>query len=116
MKYTNTIAAMLLAAALVGCGGGGSSGKKNPPAADPGGGTTPPPVNTDGRGANAGRFVDAPVQGLRYVAGPSQNACAEPEAGCVTDADGTFRYNPGDRVTFHLGGASSLVRSWPVAW
>lgn len=104
MKYTNTIAAMLLAAALVGCGGGGSSGKKNPPAADPGGGTTPPPVNTDGRGANAGRFVDAPVQGLRYVAGPSQNACAEPEAGCVTDADGTFRYNPGDRVTFYLGG------------
>src|SRR5690606_12587734 len=46
----------------------------------------------------------APVQGLRYVAGPSQNACAKPEAGCVTDADGTFRYNSGDQVTFYLGG------------
>lgn len=94
MKYTNSMIALLLAATLVGCGGGGGGGGSK------GGG----PGHTDGRGSLAGRFVDAPVQGLRYIAGPSGNDCATLEAGCVTDADGTFRYNSGDQVTFYLGG------------
>lgn len=52
----------------------------------------------------AGRFVDAPVQGLRYIVDPSENDCATLEANCVTDADGTFHYNSDDKVTLYLGG------------
>lgn len=43
---------------------------------------------------NSGRFIDAPVRGLQYRTAT--------QAG-VTDADGTFRFLPGERVTFHIG-------------
>jgi hypothetical protein len=98
-SYKSKSTGFILAGALVlaGCGGGGGGSTHPRPGTQEPGGQTPLSAT------HTGRFVDAPVQGLRYVAGPSENGCATLEAGCVTDADGTFRYNSGDNVTFYLG-------------
>lgn len=51
----------------------------------------------------SGQFLDAPTQGLAYSASPSGLAG-------TTDANGTFRFQPGDTVTLSLGvgGSNSL--------
>lgn len=79
--------ALAMTAALAACGGGGgsSSGGGN------GGG---------GNGPAVGVFVDAPVNGLSYSAAPSGKAGVTGDAGGA----GTFSYEPGDTVTFELGG------------
>ena len=98
MKYTNPSIALLLAAALSGCGGGGSSSSSEGPTPDPDGGT---PVAA----ALSGRFLDAPVAGLKYTIAHAtgHEAFACEAAGCVTDANGVFHYHEGDQVTFALG-------------
>lgn len=67
---------MTLVIAMTGCGGGG-------------GGTTPTPPTTA-----TGRFVDAPIEGLKFVSG-GQNG--------FTDANGVFTYEVGQPVTFSVG-------------
>jgi len=42
----------------------------------------------------SGRFVDAPVRGVEYRTATQ---------GGITDADGGFRYQPGEQVTFSIG-------------
>jgi hypothetical protein len=64
---------------FVGCGGGSDSTT-----------TTAPVVAT-------GTFVDAPVQGLKYVTA-TQNG--------YTDANGTYKYVAGEQVEFFLGNLS----------
>lgn len=81
------LAAVSLSVALAGCGGGGGGGS------DDGGGT---PVT----GSQTGVFTDAPVNGLTYVASPSGVTGVTGDNG----TDGGFRYEPGDTVTFTLGG------------
>jgi hypothetical protein len=65
---------IVMGAFLSGCGGGGGSSDNAP--------------------ALEGTFVDSPVEGLEYNT-PTQSG--------VTDANGTFRYMAGEKVTFSLG-------------
>jgi hypothetical protein len=69
--------------ALAACGGGGDGGGETPPAAAP----------------LAGVFIDSPVAGLGYSAAPSGLSG-------VTNANGQLNYQPGDQITFNLGGRS----------
>ncbi len=73
--------ALGLAIALggAGCGGGG-------------GGSTAPVVS----GSRHGVFSDAPVVGLHYVTSSQVQG--------YTDANGQFDFNPGDTITFDVGG------------
>ena len=48
-----------------------------------------------GGGTERGIFLDNPVEGLQYRT-ESQNS--------VTDAEGTFKYRPGESVVFSVGG------------
>jgi hypothetical protein len=68
---------------LVACGskGGGGGGGGTPPAATP----------------QAGVFIDSPIAGLGYNAAPSGLSG-------LTSATGQFNYNPGDNLTFNIGG------------
>lgn len=100
--HITILARALAAAALLGlaaCGGGGG-----------GGGATAGPV----AGSSSGTFSDAQVQGLAYTTTSGVSG--------VTDANGVFTYNPGDQVTFSLGGltlgsttASALVTPLSLA-
>lgn len=95
MKIKQSALSLALMAVLVGCGGGGGGGK---PAGNP--------PNGGGAGGGAtltGRFIGAPVAGLKYTVEPSQLPCEATAAGCVTDENGTFEYKAGDLVTFMLG-------------
>jgi hypothetical protein len=76
--------------ALVGlsaCGGGGSS--ETTPTTP----TTPTPPTTPT--SATGKFVDAPVEGLKYVSGGQSG---------FTGANGEFTYEIGQSVTFSVGG------------
>lgn len=83
-------AQILLVAALVNgltaCGG--SSGDERPAGADPS------TVASNAEERLVGRFIDAPVEGLSYFTGTTSS---------VTDADGVFRYSPGEMVRFSFG-------------
>jgi peptidyl-prolyl cis-trans isomerase A (cyclophilin A) len=71
---------LVAAAILAGCGGGGGG--------DPG-----PTVLT-------GVFIDSAVQGVKYESLDAQGTVTESG---VTNASGTFRYRPGERVRFSIG-------------
>lgn len=84
---------------LAGCGGGGG-----------GDAAAPPPV----AGSSSGVFSDSQVQGLAYTTSSGVSG--------TTDANGGFTFNPGDKVTFSLGGltvgsttASALVTPLSLA-
>jgi hypothetical protein len=68
-----------LCAALVACGGGGSKS------------------SSSGPGTATGRLIDSAVGGIHYTSGGTSG---------TTDADGLFIYEPGQPVTFTLGGIS----------
>lgn len=55
-------------------------------------------ISEDSAAASAevftGRFIDAPVQGVQYSTATQSG---------ITDADGNFRYQPGEQVTFFIG-------------
>jgi len=96
MKTWKILSSSLLIASLAACGGGGgggavsSGGNGNPDGENDE--TTPPEVTY-----NTGKFIDSPVQGLRY---------STPSLSGLTDVDGTFRYNDDEVVTFSLGGVT----------
>lgn len=80
---TLTLARALAAAALLSlaaCGGGGGGGGSSGSAT----------------GSSSGTFSDAQVQGVAYTTSSGVRG--------VTDANGGFTFNPGDQVTFSLGG------------
>ncbi|MBF0177320.1 MAG: hypothetical protein HQL63_10825 [Magnetococcales bacterium] len=77
------------------CGGGGDGGGNS--------GITVDLCSSEGincpaapSASNTGRFIDAPVQGLSYQTTPGNLSG-------TTDGNGSFRYNPGDTVTFKVG-------------
>lgn len=82
--WKGLLAAASLSVALAGCGGGGGSDDDEGPAT----------------GSEAGVFTDAPVNGLAYTASPSGVTGVTGDNG----TNGGFRYEPGDTVTFTLGG------------
>lgn len=79
-KFWSIAASFFLTVALAACGGGGDGGG-TPPVAAP----------------LAGVFIDSPVAGLGYSAAPSGLSG-------VTNASGQLNYQPGDQITFNLGG------------
>ena len=81
-KKTTSMLVIGVAMLLAACGGGGDSGTTAPPAAAA-------PLN--------GVFVDSPVQGLHYIAQPSNLSG-------FTDAQGQYNYRTGDTVIFDIGG------------
>ena len=84
-----SVAAKPVARARVFAAGDGSSSGGTPP---------PPPATT-----YSGQFIDAPTQGLSYSASPSGLSG-------TTDADGTFAFRAGDKITFSLNlGGSNVV-------
>ena len=85
MSLSSKLAVAALAVSLAACGGSSSSSRSSgsgggDPAADP----------------VAGRIIDSPVQGLRYLTSPGA------ESG-VTNVNGVFEYVPSDAVTFSIG-------------
>lgn len=84
-----TLWPVLAALALAACGGGGGGGDGDP------------------SGTATGTLTDAQVQGVSYSAAPSGITG-------VTNAQGEYRYNPGDTVSFRLGTLSlgSVVASF----
>lgn len=80
-KFWSIAASFFLTVALAACGGGG----------DGGGGTSPVAAPL------AGVFIDSPVAGFGYSAAPSGLSG-------VTNANGQLNYQPGDQITFSLGG------------
>ena len=80
-KFWSIVASFFLTVALAACGGGGDGGGETPPVAAP----------------LAGVFIDSPVAGLGYSAAPSGLSG-------VTNASGQLNYQPGDQITFNLGG------------
>ena len=80
MKSLCTALVTALVFSITGCGGGG------------GGGTTPTPPTT-----STGKFVDAPVEGLKYVSGGQSG---------FTNPNGVFTYEVGQPVTFSIGGVT----------
>ncbi len=73
---------LALGLALTACGGGNLDGDRN---------TGTGPVTPD---RVSGHFIDAPVQGLRFVT---------PSGSGFTDAGGTFLYRRGESVNFFIG-------------
>lgn len=88
--------ALAIGLLLSACGGGGSD--------DATGTTTPPPPVV---GSATGVLTDAAVQGVAYSASPSGVTG-------TTDAQGQFRYTPGDSLSFSLG-ALTLASGVPAA-
>lgn len=78
-RVSTALAAISLASILAACGGGGDGG------ADP----------TAGTPSATGVLTDGPVGGVGYSTDGGFSG--------ITDADGQFRYNPGDTLTFKLG-------------
>ncbi|WP_415719900.1 hypothetical protein [Photobacterium ganghwense] len=94
-KYSMLTASLVAALTLSGCGGGSSSNSSTDNGGNNGNsGQTEQPLTQ-------GKFIDAPVEGLYYVAQPSGKRG-------LTDADGTFSLTEGDTVTFYLGGENGL--------
>ena len=81
MNVTMFKAALVVSSVVLlsACSGGGDGG---------GGGTS------SAAAPSIGSFVDSPVQGLRYNTATQSG---------VTDANGQFRYRPGESVTFSFG-------------
>ncbi len=77
--------ALAMALTLAGCGGGDEA----PVAAAPAAG---------GTGTATGTLTDAAVGGVSYTTSSGVTG--------TTAADGSYNYNPGDTVTFRLGGAT----------
>lgn len=75
-RLAGSLVALAALAALAACGGGGGGDRAKPPA------------------TVTGAFVDAPVANLRYRTATQSG---------VTDAQGRFRYVPGETVTFSIG-------------
>lgn len=84
-SWRSLVGAISIAAFLAGCGGSPS---------DDDGDTAAP------SGSASGVFTDAPVNGLNYVASPSGVTGVTGDNG----TNGGFRYEPGDTITFSLGG------------
>ncbi|NKI16817.1 hypothetical protein HCU74_05210 [Spongiibacter sp. KMU-166] len=85
-------AALLFGVTLGGCGGGSSS--SSPSSSND--------LAVPGSGAadfTTGAFLDGPVGGLRYRLNGSDSTFE-------TNAKGQFRYQPGDQVTFMIGGVT----------
>ncbi|MBW0148968.1 hypothetical protein [Marinobacter arenosus] len=82
---------LLFAFILVGCGGSGSEG--NNPAESTG--SDAETVDNQTVQSNTGYFVDAPVKGLRYRTDTLEG---------TTDALGRFNYQPGETISFRIGG------------
>ncbi|GDY26228.1 hypothetical protein AHAT_21180 [Agarivorans sp. Toyoura001] len=85
-KFAVLGSSALVTLALSACGGSSSdNGNELPPTTDP--------VN--------GTFIDAAVEGLFYKASPSGLSG-------YTNAEGTFEVEPGDVVSFYLGGENGM--------
>lgn len=82
-----TLIATLLSVAFIAACGGGSS---NDTAANPS------PSPTAQAGSSKGILTDGPVGGVQYTTSGGYSG--------VTGADGAYAYNPGDKVTFKIGG------------
>jgi hypothetical protein len=76
-------------ALLMGCGGGSLSSAL-------GGSSTPQPTGEQANTLLTGTFVDSPVEGLAYVTSSGLSG--------VTDAQGRFRFQAGDTITFRIAG------------
>ncbi|MEJ2764367.1 hypothetical protein VV869_10475 [Photobacterium sp. MCCC 1A19761] len=83
-KYSVLATSLVAALTLAGCGGSSSSAP-----------------NTTEVTVSQGQFIDAPVEGLYYVAKPSGKSG-------LTDAKGTYEMAEGDTITFYLGGENGL--------
>ena len=81
MHYNKKLLATIVVLALTGCGGGG-------------GGDPTPTTQT-------GVFIDSAVEGLHYV---SKNTSGTTTHSGTTNASGEYRHEPGDSVTFSIGG------------
>ncbi|HWP19044.1 MAG TPA: hypothetical protein VNO84_07940 [Burkholderiaceae bacterium] len=88
LDWRTLVGVTALSAVLAGCGGGGSDSDSSGPG-------NPPPT-----ASATGVFTDAPVNGLNYTASPSGASGVTGDTGTA----GGFRYEPGDTVTFTLGG------------
>lgn len=82
-KYSVLATSLVATLTLAGCGGGSSS--------------TSDSVAT----VSQGQFIDAPVEGLYYIAKPSGKSG-------LTDANGRYEMAEGDTITFYLGGENGL--------
>lgn len=97
LSLTRLSTALFLGAAISACGGSGngtgngSGTAGNSGNASGGNGATDTPIVN---GVATGRFVDSAVSGLEYVTATQSG---------TTDANGSYRYVPGETVTFSLG-------------
>ena len=85
MSLSSKLAVAALAVSLAACGGSSSSSRSSGSGGD---GSTTDPL--------AGRIIDSPVQGLRYVTSPGSRAG-------ITNVNGVFDYLPSDAVSFSIG-------------
>ena len=85
MSLSSKLAVAALAVSLAACGGSSSSSRSS---GSGGGGSATDPL--------AGRIIDSPVQGLRYVTSPGSRAG-------ITNVNGVFDYLPSDAVSFSIG-------------
>ncbi len=85
MSLSSKLAVAALAVSLAACGGSSSSSRSS---GSGGGGSATDPL--------AGRVIDSPVQGLRYVTSPGSRAG-------ITNVNGVFDYLPSDAVSFSIG-------------
>jgi hypothetical protein len=112
MRATAAVALAGFALLLTACsGGGGGSGSGSSGSGSSGSGSSGSGSSGSGSSGSgsssgttySGTFIDAPVQGLSWVASPSNLSG-------TTDANGTFSFKAGDTVTFTLNvGSSSSV-------
>ncbi len=85
-----------LVSVLAACGGNSSSSNTSTAANTNSAGTTTTTPST-------GTFVDAPVQGLYYSSAPSG-------LNGKTGTGGSYQYQPGDTVTFVIGGGGDVTK------
>jgi hypothetical protein len=88
-----TLAMVTVASILAACGGGGGGSAGTGNTGGTGGNNTPPPAPPPA--TENGVFIDSAVAGIHY-----QTATQSGE----TDAEGRFKYLPGETVTFSIGG------------
>jgi len=87
-RSRHVLVSLLLGVSVAACGGGGGDGGGS---GGGGGDVFEAPVII-----YEGEFLDSAVQGLTYQSGANSSG--------TTDASGTFRYSPGEALTFSLGG------------
>jgi hypothetical protein len=106
VRATAAVALAGLALMLTACSGGGGSGSGSSGSGSSGAGSSGSGSSGSGSSSSTtytGTFIDAPVQGLSWVASPSSLSG-------TTDDVGTFSFKAGDTVTFTLNvGSSSSV-------